>query len=90
MKRFTIGATRSAAGATFHPDHHHALATALHFSLHPLAVGPARVAASIAAWRARREERRALFAMSEPELRDLGITRNDIPNVMANRYTRES
>lgn len=90
MKSPTIGAAGSAANATSHPDHHHVLATALHGVLQPLATASAHIHAVLAAWHARTEERRHLLAMSERDLKDLGITRTDIPNVISNRYTRET
>jgi uncharacterized protein YjiS (DUF1127 family) len=49
----------------------------------------ARLARAVAAHRKRRRERRELEAMSEAELRDIGITRADIGRVFGPGFVRE-
>jgi uncharacterized protein YjiS (DUF1127 family) len=49
----------------------------------------ARLVRAVAAYRKRRRERRELEAMSEAELRDIGITRADIDRVFGPAFVRE-
>ena len=52
--------------------------------------GPrARLARAVAAYRKRRRERQELEAMSDAELRDIGITRADIGRVFGPGFVRE-
>ena len=41
-----------------------------------------RIASALAAWRRRQQDRRQMLAMSEAELRDLGIGRGQIPALL--------
>ena len=41
-----------------------------------------RVAPALAAWRRRQQDRRQMLAMSDAELRDLGIGRGQIPALL--------
>ena len=41
-----------------------------------------RIASALAAWRRRQQDRRQMLAMSDAELRDLGIGRGQIPALL--------
>lgn len=48
-----------------------------------------RIAHAFAAWRAHFAETQALFNMNAEELRDIGITRADIPRVFGQAFAQE-
>lgn len=49
-----------------------------------------RVLARIRAWQDRRDLERTLLAMDAHQLNDIGLTRRDIPAVVAGRYRRSA